>query len=127
MAYQIPGLTFTLPLGAVTSIDDGDFDFRFGVATDGKAVRAGAGASAPFVIQQPAEHAADAETTCFANSVSKVVAGGTVTAGALVTSDATGRAVAATSGDFINGTCLEGGAVGELITVLAYPGGVVPA
>lgn len=51
------------------------------------------------------------------NGVAKVLLGGTVAVGDDVTSDATGRAVTATTGDVILGVCAKGGAVGEIGSV----------
>lgn len=58
------------------------------------------------------------------SGVTKVVAGATVSPGDQVGTDAHGRCVrknetstGANYGDFIKGECLEGGAVGDLITV----------
>lgn len=55
-----------------------------------------------------------------------VKAGATVAAGAFVMTDATGRAItAATTGSTIVGQALEGGAVGETITIRLATFGVV--
>ena len=50
--------------------------------------------------------------------ISRVVCGGVVSRGALVASDASGRAVAATTGAEIAGRALAAGTVGALIPVL---------
>ena len=52
-----------------------------------------------------------------APALALVEAGGTVAAGAKVTSDANGKAIAATFGTKVNGVAYTGGASGELITV----------
>lgn len=53
----------------------------------------------------------------------EITAGAAVSAGALVTSDATGRAVTATSTDKIHGQALTAaGAAGEVITILFFKG-----
>ena len=52
---------------------------------------------------------------------SKVVAGGALTANALITSNASGRAAAVTSGDMVAGRVLEAsGADGDVISVLLF-------
>lgn len=50
--------------------------------------------------------------------LAKVELGATVNAGAAVTTDNVGRAVTATTGQFCHGICIEGGAVGNIGTVL---------
>jgi hypothetical protein len=53
---------------------------------------------------------------------SKVVAGGAITANVLITSNSSGRAAAAASGDMICGRALEAaGADGEVINALIFP------
>jgi hypothetical protein len=57
-----------------------------------------------------------------------VEAGGTITAGAEVTSDATGKVVAATEGDIVLGKAAEAAVADQLITVDFFKGGnEVPA
>lgn len=50
--------------------------------------------------------------------VSKAAAGGSITAGAAVTSDANGKVVAATTGKQIIGFALAGAASGDIVAVL---------
>jgi len=50
---------------------------------------------------------------------SKITLGGTVNAGQLITSDANGKAVVATTGNFINGLCVQSGVAGDIVTFLA--------
>lgn len=53
----------------------------------------------------------------------KVVAGGAITAGVLITNNSSGRATAAVSGDILVGRALEAaGANGETIRALIQPG-----
>lgn len=59
--------------------------------------------------------------------VSKVVAGGTVAIDADIATDASGRAVAATTGNKIVGRAISGGSVGEIISVLLLPGAAAAA
>lgn len=53
----------------------------------------------------------------------QVGAGGAVTAGDAVASDATGCAATAATGNFINGEALDSGNPGDVIPVLLYHGG----
>lgn len=53
----------------------------------------------------------------------KVQLGATVALGANFMADATGRAITATSTNFISGTILQGGAVGEIVDCLFQPQG----
>lgn len=58
--------------------------------------------------------------------ITKMVCGATVAAGAAVMSDAAGKAItAATTGSTIIGQALEGGTVGQIITVDLLTAGVV--
>jgi hypothetical protein len=50
---------------------------------------------------------------------SKITLGGTVASGALITSDANGKGVTATTGNFINGYVVQGGVSGDIVTFLA--------
>lgn len=60
------------------------------------------------------------------DGIAYVEAGGSVSFGAKVTSDAGGKAVAATSGD-IAGIALENGASGDIIRVILRGGYIAPA
>lgn len=80
-----------------------------------------AGASADGVLQD------NPNTTGFAGQVgiggvSKVVYGGTVAAGDRLTSDNVGRAVTATSGQFVNAKALVAGVLGDVQGVLLRDG-----
>jgi len=55
--------------------------------------------------------------------VSKVVAGGTLSAGDKVQTDANGAAITALTGDFTVGQVLIGAASGEIATILVSPSG----
>lgn len=55
--------------------------------------------------------------------IQKIELGATVADGAEVASDATGRAITATTGDIIAGQVLTGGAVGEFVDCLTFNGG----
>ena len=55
--------------------------------------------------------------------ITKAIAGGTVTQGDLVTTDANGKVVTAATGNFILGRALESAAAGGVFSVLLLPGG----
>lgn len=50
---------------------------------------------------------------------SKITLNATLAAGALITSDASSKAIAATTGNFINGQLLQGGVAGDVVAFLA--------
>ena len=78
---------------------------------------AAAGGDAVGVLQNDPSAAGRAATVAVMG-VSKVVAGGTVAAGARVQSDASGEAITAASGDIVLGRALTGGVAGDVIEVL---------
>jgi len=89
----------------------------------GEAVLAGAGAAVAGVLENaPAQ--GEAAAIMGPGSVSKVEAGAAVSAGADVTSDASGRAVTSASGNYIAGKAINAaGGAGELISVwICQPG-----
>lgn len=88
------------------------------IAADGQVdAVSSAGGNAIGVLQNDPSAAGRAATIAVAGIV-KVVAGGTVAAGARVQADAAGDAITAATGDYVLGTALTGGADGELIEVL---------
>ncbi len=110
--------------GAVASGDLTGSQFLFAIVDGEKTVGvAGAGVAADGVIQNK-PNTGQAVTLAIAGDTSKVVAGAAVAAGADVASDAAGKGVTSTSGDYIQGKCLTAAAnADELITVqLSTPG-----
>lgn len=108
---------FTLPASGDLSASQ----YRFVVPTSGQAAIAGDGVAVAGVLQNDPP-AAGAAARILALGISKVVAGGVVGAGVKVSSDATGRAVAASGTKFAVGYALEAAAAaGELIPVLVLP------
>lgn len=68
------------------------------------------------------------DVTVQVSAIAKVMAGGEVAQGALVMTDANGKAVTATAAKYIVGIALEGAAAaGALINVLIKGGGYMPA
>lgn len=81
-----------------------------------------AGAAADGVLQDKPE--AQGRAGCVAiDGKTKILLGGTVAAGAEVAADANGAAVTAATGNIILGTCTEGGAVGEIGSMIFQPRG----
>lgn len=90
----------------------------------GDAVLAGDGAACLGVLQND-PGSGDAAQVNGPGNTTKVVFGATVAAGALVASDAAGKAVTATTGEYILGECIVGGDADEVGTVhLTMPGRV---
>ncbi len=87
------------------------------VAGDGQVDPTGAGALTDGVLQNDPNATGTAATVAI-GGISRVVCGGVVNRGALIASDASGRAVAATTGAEIAGRALTAGTAGALIPVL---------
>ena len=120
MAYEIPGFSFPLPSGSDFSAGS---QFRFvDVNSSGAVVNPSAGGRVVGVRQnRPISGAA---TTVVQSGVSIVEAGAAVACGANLKTDATGRAVTATTGTQIVGVALEAAsAAGVQIAVLLQPVG----
>lgn len=96
------------------------------IAGDGQVDPTGAGALPDGVLQNDPNAAGVAATVAIAG-VSRIVCGGVVSRGALIASDASGRAVAATTGAEIAGRALAAGTAGALIPVLLKLSGRAPA
>lgn len=116
MAFEKTGET--LP-GIEASGDLSGSQFRFvTVDSSGEAAVAGAGVSVAGVLQNKPDAQGKACTIWGPGTVSKVVAGAAVAAGADVTSDATGRGITSASGNYIHGKALRAAAnAGELFSV----------
>jgi hypothetical protein len=91
--------------------------FRFvTLASDGQVDHTGDGLRADGVALMAASGAGTAITVAYDGRVT-VEAEGSISRGAAVASDASGKAVAAGTGDIILGTALEAAADGQIITV----------
>lgn len=86
------------------------------LATDGQIDPTGDGARADGVLLNKPAAAGEAATVCYDGRVT-VVAGGTVTLGANVASNAAGAAVVATTGEVILGKALEAAVSGQVFTI----------
>lgn len=104
MAYEIPGFSFTLPSAADYRTGNGKFRF-VKVAASGKAVQTVLGEAACGVRQITCN--VNEAMTIVNSGVSIVEAGGAVAVGDLVSSDATGRAKKAATGEYVLGQALE--------------------
>ncbi len=115
MATQNQVQSITLPAAGDLSAKQ----FRFvNVNSSGQAAAvASAGGAGIGVLQNKPDAAGKAATVAHAGVV-KVVAGGSITAGANVQSDANGEAITAASGDVVLGVALAGAADGDLVPVL---------
>ena len=99
--------------------------FLFGAAdANGRCAVAGAGAVSIGVIQDNDAAAIDQATAIQSYGVSKVRIGAAVAAGARVSSNASGQAVTAASGNVVHGIALSAGTnANEIISVLLTLGG----
>lgn len=108
-AYEIPNLRFSLPAGGVVERN------RFVAATtDGNGIQANATAN---VIGVSMNKTKAGEVLEIADGIVMVVAGGTVAEGELVSPDADGKAIKATTGTPVAGVAITGGDVNAYITV----------
>lgn len=109
--------SFTFEAGADLSSDQ----FKFVALSSGQVVlNTTAGGSCAGVLITPADAQGKAvEVASGPGQIVKVLAGDAVSQDAKVQSDATGRAIAAASGDHVQGTALTAASgAGELIEVL---------
>lgn len=96
------------------------------VDSNGRVAVVGDGARADGVLQNdPA--AIDREAAVAIDGIAKTIFGATVTAGQDVASDADGKTVPAATGDYVLGTCREGGALNEIGSVQIGTGARVQA
>lgn len=123
MAYEIPGDMYTYP--ANTDLSASQFCF-VNLNTSGKLVLPASGGPAIGVLQNK-PNAAGVGGNVMVDGVTKLVAGGTVAAGALITTDTAGNAITATTGLQILGRSQEtaSASVGQIISVLLVRGAAV--
>lgn len=123
MAWDSTLFTFSAPV----SQSFASLQFTFvAINSSGNAVPpSGAGVFCDGVIQDDNPNTGVAASAIGYAGVSKVVSAGTVTAGDLVMTDSSGRAVTATSTNHILGRALagNGGSAGAIISVLLVRGG----
>jgi hypothetical protein len=95
------------------------------VAADGQIDPTGAGALVDGILQNNPSTVGEAATVAL-GGISRVLAGGNITTGDLLASDANGRAVTATSGQEIFGKALGPGVNNQVIPVLLKFSGRAP-
>ena len=124
MAFETPGFAFSLEASADLSAAqhhcvDVDSNGRVAVVT-------GSGDDVAAILQNDPDALGNA-AALMKTGISKVVAGAAVAAGALVMSNASGRAITATSGQVVFGRALEAaGGDGEVIPVLLGETQILP-
>lgn len=89
------------------------------IDTSGNVVLAGLGEDVDGVLVNEPTSGRVAQVAI--NGIVKVKCGGTIAAGAAVASNATGKAIAATTGQMVAGKALEAGVAGRIISVLFQP------
>jgi hypothetical protein len=119
MAYKESQISVTLEAGADLSANQFHFvtvdaDGQLSVSTDGAA-------SVGVLLNDPSAAGRAAEV-CI-GGLTRVEAGGNITAGDPVASNATGEAIEAGSDDIILGTALTDGDDGEVISIIFQPRG----
>lgn len=117
MAYEESLQCITVPANADLSAKQYFFVKLTNSSGTGRAAVTGDGQSAVGVLQNKPDTAGDAATVGF-SGVSKVSAGGSITAGQPVASDSAGEAVAAATGDIVLGVALKSADDGDIIPVL---------
>lgn len=121
MATQNSLIHLTLP--AAASFASSQYLFAVVNSSGQWAVAGTAGIRVDGVIQDNPDAAGKPSNGCIGGKT-KIQLGGTVAAGAAVTTDANGKAVAATTGNIILGTCIEGGAAGDIGSIIFNPANV---
>lgn len=96
--------------------------FFVSMSSDGQVDPTGDGAAAIGVLLNDPAAAGRAAEVCI-GGLTRVSAGGSITAGDEVASDAAGEAVAAATGDIILGTAVTGGSDGDVISIVFQPRG----
>lgn len=115
MAQQEALTCISLEAGA--DLSAGQYHF-VNMSSDGQVdLVASAGAQGIGVLQNKPDAAGRAASVAV-YGVAKVVAGGSITAGNRIQSDANGAAIAAASGDFVLGVAMTSADSGDLVEVL---------
>lgn len=113
-----------VPLTAGVDLSSSQY-FFVSMSADGQVDPTGDGAYAVGVLQNTPSAAGQVANVAV-GGLTSVIAGGTVTAGDQIASDAAGECVTAASGDIILGEAVTGGADGATITILFAPRGTAP-
>lgn len=115
MAIEIPGFSMSLEASADLSA----FQHHFvEVDSNGQLTISNSAGESVFGVLQNDPGAQGVAGSVMKTGVSKVVAGAAIAAGALVQTNASGRAITAASGDFVVGRAIDAvGANGEVVSV----------
>lgn len=115
MAIEIPGFSMSLEASADLSA----FQHHFvEVDSNGQLTISNSAGESVFGVLQNDPDAEGVAGSVMKTGVSKVVAGAAIAAGALVQTNASGRAITAASGDFVVGRTIDAvGADGEVVSV----------
>ncbi len=115
MAIEIPGFTMSLEASADLSA----FQHHFvEVDSNGRVTVSNSAGESVFGVMQNDPDALGVAANIMKDGVSKVVAGAAIAAGALVQTNASGRAITAASADFVVGRTIDAvGADGEIVSV----------
>lgn len=119
MAYELPG-TGSYSIEAGSDLSAAQYKFVT-IASDGQIDVAGAGANVDGVLQNKPDAAGQAATV-HRFGITKVVCGEAITVGTRVKSDASGRAVSASTGNGLGKALTATAVAGELVTVLLESG-----
>jgi len=121
MSFDHKGLDISIPAAADLSAKQ----YRFvTIDSSGNAAVSTRGAKSAGVLQD-APAAASRAASIRVSGITKVVLGGSVTAGNNAVADANGAAVTASSADNADmGTFLQSGASGEIVAMLLQPRGL---
>jgi hypothetical protein len=117
MAFEDLGKCISLEVNADLSASQ----YCFVKLASGQAALCGTGQEGIGVLQND-PNAANRAGDIAIDGISKVKAGGTLTAGQNVGSDSTGRAVTPTTGQYILGKVLESAATNEIVACLLVRG-----
>lgn len=123
MAYENAMHVITAVAGA--DLSAAQYKFVKLNTTANQVVLCGDGEDGDGVLQNDPT-SGQAATVCI-GGVTKVLLGGTVAAGGVVSSGAAGIANASANGDYMLGKALTGGASGEIATIIFAKNGVDPA
>jgi hypothetical protein len=117
MAFEDPGKCISLPATGDLSASQ----FCFVKLSSGSIALCSTGQEAIGVLQDDPAASGRVGSICI-SGISKVKAGGTLTAGQNVGSDSTGRAITPATGGYILGKVLEAAAANEIVACLLVRG-----
>lgn len=116
MAYEI---VRTKSIVATSTLAAGQFHF-VKIDANGQIVLCGDGGYAVGVVQDK-PGASDPGAVCYPGDITKIMCGGTFSAGDELASDSSGHAVYAVTGDYVLGVALSAGADTKYATMIYQP------